>query len=201
MEGDVMKAIEKTSDSQIEIIVANLMAWRLTLLHGTSDRYPTSLVPADVLNRLREEAKRNLAERGEPEFLAVQIRGWDNPIAALSAGIQAEAERVYGEPIEPVAARPQLDSIIDAWSNRIGGDLIIILDRFEDFLLSHESDEALRAFASELARAINRLDLRVNFLISIGEDAFTKLDALKGQIPNIYANALRSKPTTPRLAA
>lgn len=197
-----MKAIEKTSDSQIEIIVANLMAWRLTLLHGTSGRYPTSLVPADVLNRLREEAKRNLAERGEPEFLAVQISNCrDNPIAALSAGIQAEAERVYGEPIEPVAARPQLDSIIDAWSNRIGGDLIIILDRFEDYLLSHESDEALRAFASELARAINRLDLRVSFLIGIREDAFAKLDALKGQIPNIYANTLRSKPTAPRLAA
>lgn len=197
-----MKAIEKTSDSQIEIIVANLMA--LAADAAARDERPLPDF-ARSSGRTDQAARGSEAQPGRTRrtgVLAVQISNCrDNPIAALSAGIQAEAERVYGEPIEPVAARPQLDSIIDAWNDRIGGDLIIILDRFEDFLLSHESDEALRAFASELARAINRLDLRVSFLISIREDAFAKLDALKGQIPNIYANALRSKPTTPRLAA
>ena len=46
-------------------------------------------------------------------------------------------------------------------------------------------------FADELARCINRTDLRANFLIAIREDAYAALgDLFKGRIPNVYGNYL-----------
>ena len=179
-------------EAEIEIIVANLMASRLTLLYGESGVGKSSALRAGVLRRLREESARNLAERGEPEFLAVGFSDWrDDPIADLADAIRAEAHRLYGNGLDPVEPTPDLGALIAAWSERIDGDLILVLDQFEEYFLYHASEDGAGTFAYEFPRALNRLDLRISFLIGIREDALAKLDAFKGRIPNLFDNYLR----------
>ena len=66
---------------------------------------------------------------------------------------------------------------------------LVILDQFEDrFLYEPDDDDG---FDDELARCVNRRDLRANFLISVREDAYSLLGhRFKARIPNIYGNYL-----------
>ncbi len=69
--------------------------------------------------------------------------------------------------------------------------LLIVLDQFEEYFLyaSRESPEG--RFADELARCVNRADLRANFLIAIRDDAYAGLgDLFAGRITNVYGNYL-----------
>ena len=63
----------------------------------------------------------------------------------------------------------------------VGTDLYVILDQFEEYFLYHEAGGPF----VELAEVVRRRDVRVNFLISIREDALAQLDAFKAQIPNL----------------
>src|SRR5262249_38666989 len=79
---------------------------------------------------------------------------------------------------------------LGAWAERVGGKLFIVLDQFEEyFLYPQKEDEP--SFATEFPRAVNRSELRVNFLISIREDWLAKLDRFKVVIPNLFDNYLR----------
>lgn len=84
-----------------------------------------------------------------------------------------------------------LPEFLEAWSQKINGDLFIILDQFEEYFLYHPQEDGDHSFAVQFARAVNRPDLRVSFLISIREDALAKLDRFKGRIPNLFDNYLR----------
>ena len=66
-----------------------------------------------------------------------------------------------------------------------------MLDQFEEYFLYRSREPAPERFADELARCINRADLRANFLIAIREDAYAGLgDLFKGRIANVYGNYL-----------
>jgi WD40 repeat protein len=66
-----------------------------------------------------------------------------------------------------------------------------MLDQFEEYFLYRSREPVPERFADELARCINRTDLRANFLIAIREDAYAGLgDMFKGRIPNVYGNYL-----------
>ena len=71
------------------------------------------------------------------------------------------------------------------------GALLIVLDQFEEYFLYHGRKVVEGKFAYELAAAVNRADLRANFLISVREDAACELDALEGYVANLMANTLR----------
>ena len=49
-------------ETEQELITANLMAYRLTLLYGPSGVGKSSVLNAGVVRRLREQARRNVAE-------------------------------------------------------------------------------------------------------------------------------------------
>ena len=66
-----------------------------------------------------------------------------------------------------------------------------MLDQFEEYFLYRSREPTPERFADELARCINRADLRANFLIAIREDAYAGLgDLFKGRIANVYGNYL-----------
>src|SRR5262249_31565821 len=46
-------------------------------------------------------------------------------------------------------------------------------------------------FFSELPHVVNEPSLRVNFLLSVREDALAKLDRFEGRIPNLFGNYIR----------
>jgi hypothetical protein len=80
-------------EAEAEIISANLMASRLTLLYGPSGVGKSSVLRAGVVRHLRLLAGQNLIERGAPEFAVIVFSAWrDNPITALAAQIERGAE-------------------------------------------------------------------------------------------------------------
>ncbi len=158
------------------LVVANLIAARLTLLYGASGVGKTSLLHAGVVPRLREA----------PDLAVVIFRSWaGDPATGLAKAIRAIAS------LEPPARERSLAGTIRAATEQLGHDLVVILDQFEEYFVYYPWERGSRTFASEFSGAVRETELRVSFLISIREDALARLDRFKGQIPGLFANYLR----------
>jgi len=156
-------------DREREVLVANLLASRLTVLYGASGVGKTSLLRAAVTPALRRI----------PEAAVVLHSSWaGDPRRGLAEAIDSAVG---------IESGGTLTERLAAASHAVGGDVYAILDQFEEYFLYHERDE----FADELAAAIREPGLRANFLLGLREDALAKLDAFKGRIPNLFANYLR----------
>jgi WD40 repeat protein len=152
-----------------EVVVANLLAARLTVLYGVSGVGKTSLLRAAVVHSLRRTH----------DATVVLFSSWaGDPKQGLGDAIDAAAG---------IESQGTLSERLEAASRAVGGDVYVILDQFEEYFLYHEHDE----FAAELAEVIREPTLRVNVLLGLREDALAKLDAFKGQIPNLFSNYLR----------
>ena len=81
-----------------------------------------------------------------------------------------------------------LAETLGRWTDALACDLLLILDQAEEYFLYHEAE---RGFALELPDLVTRPGLRVRALLSIRDDALSKLDRFKGRIPNLFANYLR----------
>ena len=152
-----------------EVVVANLLASRLTVLYGPSGVGKTSLLRAAVAQSLRRDH----------EAAVVVFSSWaGDPAGGLGEAIDAAAG---------IESSGTLAERLAAASRAVGGDVCVILDQFEEYFLYQEG----AAFGRELAEAIREPTLRANFLLGIREDALAKLDAFKGDLPNLFANYLR----------
>jgi len=176
-----------------EIITANLMAARLTLLYGPSGVGKSSLLNAGVVHYLRQLTQQNLVARGAPEQIVAVFNSWrDDPIVGLLECVRNSIAQVFGEkelaPISP--ARKPAQTLHD-WTAQLNTDLFIILDQFEEYFLYHPAGDGDGTFDREFPHTVNRPDLRANFLIAIREDALAKLDRFKGRIPELFDNYLR----------
>src|SRR3990172_3788323 len=180
-------------DHEREIIIANLMASRLTLLYGESGVGKSSVLRAGVAYHLCQLAQRNLTEEGTPEFAVIVFNSWrDDPLAGLTNSIQESVFRTFKDrTVEPLTPSHSLSQTLQKFAELVGGDLFIILDQFEEYYLYHPQEEGEGTFAVEFSRAVNHPNLRANFLISIREDSLAKLDRFKGSIPNLFSNYLR----------
>src|SRR5262249_8695410 len=158
-------------------------ASRLTLLYGASGVGKSSVLRAGVAYHLRQVAQQRLTERSTPEFTVVVFNAWrDDPIVGLTKHVEdSAAQTLNGQTVEPVPPSRRLDKLLETWTKRVDGELLIILDQFEEYFLYHAQEDGEGTFSVEFPRAVNRLDLRVSFLVSIREDALAKLDRFKGR--------------------
>jgi len=152
-----------------EIVVANLIASRFTVLYGPSGVGKSSL--------LRAAVARSLRELPEQPFVVVFSRWGDDPAAALSDAVTGGegATRVLGE------------ALVEAQTDR---DVYLILDQAEEYFLYHGDEAGPESFAEALPAALSA-PLRVNVLVSLREDSLAKLDRFAGRIPGLFANTLR----------
>jgi WD40 repeat protein len=179
-------------EAERDIIIANLMASRLTLLYGPSGVGKTSVLHAGVAHHLAQQSLSNASGGGKPEYAVLVFGSWrDDPVSELLTRVGEAVVRTVGHPIKHPGLSRSLESGLRAWTERLGGDLLIILDQFEEFFVYHEGKEVEGGWAEELPSAVTQPDLRVNFLISIREDGLARLDQFKGRIPNLFANYLR----------
>ncbi len=178
-------------DAERMRIVGNLQAARLTLLYAQSGVGKSSLLSAGVAPRLRELAGLNLEDEGRAGYVPVVMREWlGDPTERLIAAV--------GEAFEPFVDDAALDlpptdleAAIEAATLAADSTLLVILDQFEEYFNYHADGGAGESFADQLAACINRPDLRANFLISIREDAYSRIgDLLKSRVPNVYSNYL-----------
>ncbi len=153
-----------------EIVVANLIASRLTVLYGPSGVGKSSL--------LRAAVARSLRELPEEPLVLVFARWSDDPAAALAAAVGAATGADNGSALE-LLERAQSDR-----------DLYLILDQTEEYFLYHADDAGVESFAEALP-ALLTAPYRINVLVSIREDALAKLDRFTGRVAGLFANTLR----------
>ena len=151
-------------ERETEVIAANLMAARVTVLYGPSGVGKTSVLRAGVAYRLRREEEAHV----------VVFSSWPgDPVAGLIEALGGSGTSL-------------VDALADA-ANRAGGDVYVILDQFEEYFLYHEHDGAL---VDALAEVIPRPGVRANIIIGIREETLAQLDAFKPSIPTLLSNRL-----------
>ena len=151
-------------ERETEVIAANLMAARVTVLYGPSGVGKTSVLRAGVAYRLRREEEAHV----------VVFSSWPgDPVAGLIEALGGSGTSL-------------VDALADA-ANRAGGDVYVILDQFEEYFLYHEHDGA---FVDALAEVIPRPGVRANIIIGIREETLAQLDAFKPSIPTLLSNRL-----------
>jgi hypothetical protein len=176
-----------------EIISANLLSSRLTLLYGPSGVGKSSVLRAGVVAHLREVAVQD-STPGEPgDFVMVLFDAWrDAPLQELARVVRDTVASASSHPAiyESALDRP-LTEMLEQWTGLLDRDVLIILDQFEEYFLYHPSDDGEGTLPVELPRALNRRGLRANFIISIRDDSLARLDLFKGRVPNLFDNYLR----------
>jgi WD40 repeat protein len=176
-------------ERESEIIAANLLAARLTVLYGPSGVGKTSVLRAGVAHRLRGLARANVAERGHPEFAVVIFDAWsEDPVAALRQAVREAVTSLFGSALLDEREGEPLADTLGRWTEALACDVLLILDQAEEYFLYHAEDSG---FAEELPDLVTRAGLRVRVLLSLREDALAKLDRFKGRIPSLFANYLR----------
>ena len=157
-------------EREIAAVAANVLASRLTVLYGPSGVGKSSLLGAGVARRLRHVS-------GAP--VVVHDAWAEDPAARLIASIHAECGELGATAglVDAVAAAAQQS-----------GEVHLLLDNFEEYILYHGVDGPLSEALPELLR---RPGLRVNVLLALRDDALAELDEFAGRIPELFSNLLR----------
>lgn len=173
-----------------DIIESNLDSATLTILHGASGVGKSSVLMAGVLPRVRET----------PGVAVVLFREWQTTefLTALKRELlRAVGEKVGGE--LKADEGKSFSDLVRECNQRLGGPVFFIFDQFEEYFQYHAAPPGdgrppsaqAEHFDLELARAVNRRDVKAHFLLSLREDSLSKLDRLSGRIPNLLGNTLR----------
>ncbi len=175
-----------------ELIEANLMASRLTVLYGETGVGKSSVLRAGVAHHLRATAERNLRAHGEPGIAVIVFDAWrDDPLQTLRAAIAEAVTHALGGSLQPPDEEVSLIEALRTWGTLLDGDIYVILDQVEEYFLYHPGEDRQDSFAVEFPAVVNTPGLRVNFILAVREDAIAKLDVFKGRIPNVLGNYLR----------
>src|SRR5690349_9773822 len=82
-------------DSEREIITANLLAYRLTLVYGPSGVGKSSVLRAGVAHHLKAAAARNIRRNGTAEHAVTVFNTWgDRPVDSLLAAVSSDVQEL-----------------------------------------------------------------------------------------------------------
>ncbi len=79
---------------------------------------------------------------------------------------------------------------LEAWSGFLDGEIYLVLDQLEEYLLYHGADGG-GPLAAALSEIVTRPSLRVDVLVGIRDDALSQLDVFKSRVPQLFGNMLR----------
>ena len=172
------------------VIISNLFASRLTILYGSSGVGKSSVLRAGVIRELRDRAE------AEPDIAVVYLNDWKGDALSLLKQRINDTLLALGHAPPPAPANRTLRESLRHSSQTFDGDVMIILDQFEEDLLYHQRDVSPGSFAYEFADAANDAGLPVSFMVSMRDDALSRLDRFKSLIPNLFSNYLRIRHLT-----
>ena len=166
---------------------------RLTVVYGPSGVGKTSLLSAGVLPDLRALVAGNAsAEDGRAPFAICAFRSWrDEPLPALAEAIRRSAvEALAGQELPPWRPGEPFLEAVRVWTEQVR-TLLVCLDQFEDYFLYHPDEAGEGHFRGRVPADRQRPESASNFLLSIRDDAWAKLDRFEGRIPRLFANYVR----------
>jgi CHASE2 domain-containing sensor protein len=174
-------------DAEREIIRANLVAARLTVLYGPSGVGKTSILRAGVVHDLN----RDQADPDEPRVLAVIVDRWDgNAVGRIvQRAYEAARARWPAQAGDPIASTTPLHDALGELRERVRAQIFLIFDQFEELFVYHP-EGAQHRLDHELPAVLDRRDPGIHLLIAIREDALAALDRFKGRIPGLFDNRL-----------
>jgi WD40 repeat protein len=156
-------------EQETEIVVANALASRLTVLYGPAGVGKSSLLRAGVVQALRSL----------PHDPAVAVAYFSTWAGDAAAGLEAAARGALAD------AAGGLTDRLDAWTLALGCELCLVLDQFEEVFLYEGS------LLEVLPELVTRPGLKVNVVLGIRDDQLARLDVFKAQIPALFSNYLR----------
>ncbi|AKU13297.1 hypothetical protein AzCIB_3404 [Azoarcus sp. CIB] len=165
------------------IIISNLLSSPLTILYGASGVGKSSVLLAGVVPQLRRE---------RPKTPVVVFRNWvdrDFQRALTRACIDAVWAQHADQP-KPAESLP-FDEVLRACGEAAHGPVLVIFDQFEEYFLYHPKSTDPNSFEAQFARAVNRDDVDVGFLIALRDDSLSRLDRFQERIHNLMSNRLR----------
>jgi WD40 repeat protein len=183
--------------SENDALIGSFRASRFMLLYAQSGVGKSSLLRAGVVPRLREVAAADMEEGEPPRYVPAVCGSWDGDAVELVR--QSIVDTVAAVPFRWESAaddlpRDDLEAIVESVTTKLDSTLLLVFDQFEEYF-RHQGEQARAAFADAVGRCVRRADLRVNFLISIREDAYASLGNLfKGRVPNVYGSYLNLAP-------
>jgi hypothetical protein len=163
-------------EREAEVVAANLMASRLTVLYGPSGVGKSSLLRAGVARRLRSLVPAGGGEEDDATQVVIVDSWRDDPILAVASAA--------GAPTDIPLAGALVERAITS-----GGELYLILDQMEEYVLYHGRDGG--PLAGALEDVLTRPDLPVHVLLGVRDDSLADLDALKRRLPGLFGNVLR----------
>ncbi|HET9676984.1 MAG TPA: AAA family ATPase [Solirubrobacterales bacterium] len=179
-------------EKESALVIGNLRAARLTLLYAESGVGKSSVLRAGAVARLREFAAGDVEGRGSPRLVPVVFSSWsERPVAGLVQAIREAIRPYLADGEAPELPADDLEAALEAAGQALDATVLVILDQFEEYFLYPDEEPEDKRIAAQIARCVNRRDLRANFLISIREDAYAELgDLFRGKVKNVYGNFL-----------
>ena len=136
------------------------------------------MLRAGVAHRLREQARRNVEERGHPEFVVLVFDGWsDEPTGSLRAAVRNALADQFGSALLDEQDDEPLAETLGRWTDALACDLLLILDQAEEYFLYHEAESG---FALELPDLVTQPGLRVHVLLSLRDEDTLQARPLQG---------------------
>jgi len=167
---------------ETEVVAANVLASRLTVLYGPSGVGKSSLLRAGVVRALRHA--------GHPSPAVAYFGTWaGEPLVDLEDAARAAVAGSLGR--EPADSPGDLTDRFAAWSAELGAELCLLIDQLEELFLYHPAKKGAGGFVDLLPELVLRPGLRVNVLLGVRDDALAQLDVFKERIPGLFMNSLR----------
>ena len=163
-------------DRDATLLCDKILGARLTLFYAQSGLGKSSLLRTLVIPALENE-----------DCLVVYHDAWtmEQPAAALNAAIAAASNL-------PAAGGTLLETARAAQAAVPDRTLVLLLDQFEEFLISHPQRlDPLRGELGALARARD-LDMRI--VLSLREELLAALDPFRHAVGDLYQSTYRLEP-------
>ena len=173
--------------AEVETILENCRASRLTVVTSTSGLGASSLLRAGAEPVLRREG-----------FVTVIYSDWQGRSVASrlrEAIVSAVHEQTDGGFI-PLPG--QLLELLTSAQAKIGRPIAVLLDQFEDYVRCHAGTDVSDDFDAELANAISTRSGR--FVIALQTPSVTAFERLSQYIPNLMGFTINLPPLTSEAA-
>jgi formylglycine-generating enzyme required for sulfatase activity/DNA-binding HxlR family transcriptional regulator len=151
---------------------------RLTVLHGRSGAGKTSLLNAGLFPRLIHDGRL-------PVY--VRIRAHEDPTLSIKQALAPASAGPRPQLLEELSLQEFL-GLVSTYLSRQTNELVVILDQFEEFLVSLFAPDLRRPFIEALGRCYEDKSLSVRFIVALRRERLWELDEFEEAIPHILDN-------------